>query len=652
MIVSLPLVSASGSDAAATARTEIWRDMNKGAIGSAAIAIMDNGKIVYSEGFGMADRELSIPVTKTTIFNIGSVSKVYAAAAIMLLVDEGKVDLDKPVTTYLPEFSMADKRFRDITVRMTLNHTSGIPGTTGANNFGYKFNQDVYQDTLANLAQSNLKHRPGEMAIYCNDGFTLAEMIVAKVSGQSFMEFLTTRIFTPLGLNNTGASVGQRLEKGVTPAMYFPPNAVVSEPLEVLSVLGAGGLSSSAEDLCRFVDLFSGENDPILTGKALAELTKEQPSEFHGKLRSPDVSLGLGWDVTDHEPYKSMGVKVLGKSGGTGTYTAQVFTAPEHRITVALLSTGKNGNAGVIADKVLAAYLADKGLMAKTAKALTVPVTAQPIPVELKVFEGYYSNGANITRLAVDLEQGTLTGYKVEGKTESPVLSAVYNSGYFHSGEKKLYFEAVGDKQYLIQHIAAFKADMIANEKIEPVSDPPQLAVNMDGQKWLRRNVQAFEGRMAAAGHVITSSIVKALPGYLDFGDITKIESPTFAAMPVKSFRDLSELRLIEKQGQMWAWTSGMIFMPADLAATLISGQTSHVITTTAYNEWLKVTENSALSFAKPAHGRVIVFAPDNAVLYDSAVDQGEVFAPAGSFVELAGHVGDSFQITATVIAE
>ena len=200
LLLFVQAASANGTittQAITTARTEIWKDLNTGAIGSAAIAIMDKGKVVYSEGFGMADREKSIPVNKKTIFDIGSVSKIYVATAIMVLVDEGKVALDAPASKYLPDFSMVDERYKDITVRMLLNHSSGLPGTTGENNFGFAFNQDVYKDTLDALASSQLKHRPGERSIYCNDGFTLAEMIVARVSGQSYLEFLQERLAVP-----------------------------------------------------------------------------------------------------------------------------------------------------------------------------------------------------------------------------------------------------------------------------------------------------------------------------------------------------------------------------------------------------------------------------------------------------------------------
>ncbi len=651
LLAGLPLAVASGSGGAGakvTARTEIWRDIGAGATGSAAVTIMDDGKIVYSEGFGMADREKGAPVDRHTIFNMGSVSKVYVATAIMLLVDEGKVDLDQPVTRYLPEFTMADERYKDITVRMTLNHTSGIPGTTGANNFGYAYNKDVYKDTLDALAQSNLKHRPGEMNPYCNDGFTLAEMIVARVSGQSFTDFLSERVFRPLGLNNTGPGVGMRQEtKTVKAAKYYPPGKLAAEPLEVLSVLAAGGLSASAEDLCRFADSFSGKGPQILSAKALAEIRKVQPPEFSGKLRGPDVSFGLGWDVTDHERYRVQGIKVLGKSGGTGTYTTMIFAVPDKRIAVAVIATGGQSNAVAIADKVLEAYLVDKGLMKKEAKAVTLPVQAQPVPAELKVFAGYYATGNALYKMALDLEKGALTVYNVEGKTETPVVTGVYNNGYFHTKGAMLYFMVSGDRRYFVKHDPAWMVDTIGGEKIEPAAAPVRLAAQVEGRKWLRRNAKPFEGSMGVGDYVVEGGLIDALPGYIDFAGVKRIESPLFAGMPIKSMRDLAELRLVERDGRLWVWCNGMLFMPVDLAATLEGDKTTGVIGADGFAEWLKVAEDSVLSFAMPAQGRVLVYDAAGAPLYDSVMDSGEVFAPAGGFVALVGSAGDAFTVMA-----
>lgn len=627
-----------------TARTEIWKDLNTGAIGSAAIAIMDKGKVVYSEGFGMADREKSIPVNKKTIFDIGSVSKIYVATAIMVLVDEGKVALDAPASKYLPDFSMVDERYKDITVRMLLNHSSGLPGTTGENNFGFAFNQDVYKDTLDALASSQLKHRPGESSIYCNDGFTLAEMIVARVSGQSYLEFLQERLFQPLALHNTGAGVGQRQPAlGGNIAKFYPPGKAFSEPLEVLSLLGAGGLSSSAEDLCRFVDTFSGKGPQILTAASLGEIKKEQPPSFRGKLRGPDIPWGLGWDVTTYEPYKANGIKVLGKGGNSSTYTAQVFTAPDLRISVAVVSTGRAGGALPIADKVLQAYLASNALLKLPAKPVTPPVKAQPIPLDLKRFEGFYANGNEVFQVSLDAPNGVMTLYN---NAKAPTLSAVYNNGFFYKDERKLYFEEIDKTSYLVLYVDAFKGDGIYLEKLASCETPQQLEIPIEGKKWLRRNVKAFEGTSSVPDHITESHVLPDLPGYIDFCGIKKVISPSFAGMAIQTSRDLTELHLIQKDNQFWARSGGSLFMPADLADLLSPGTTTHALNTNGYNQWFKIVTDSILRCEKSTQGRMIVFAPDNAVLFDSAVDTGDVFTPSGSFVEIAGAVGDAFKLT------
>ena len=227
--------------AVTTARSEIWQAINSGKCGSATAAIAVDGKVVYAEGFGMANREKDIPVDRDTLFNIGSISKVYVAAAIMLLVDDGRVELDRPVTDYLPGFRMADPRYKKITVRMTLNHVSGLPGTEGSNSFGFKYDDRIKQETITTLSRSHLKHAPGAMAVYCNDGFTLAEMIVERVSGKKYIDFLSERVLSPLGLRNTGMGVGEIKDKTV--ALYYDPKTGKPHPRETLSVLGAGGLS-------------------------------------------------------------------------------------------------------------------------------------------------------------------------------------------------------------------------------------------------------------------------------------------------------------------------------------------------------------------------------------------------------------------------
>ena len=175
------------------AREAVWKTITSGQGSSATVAVMDEGKIIYSEGFGAADRKSGRGVDRSTRFNIGSTSKMFVAVSVLLLVDEAKVSLDDPVVKYIPEFEMKDQRYRDITVRMLFNHSSGLPGSSFL--FGYEPEGDPHRMLLERMKDSNLKHDPGAVGIYCNDGFTLAEMIVERVSGQKFIKFLEKRVF-------------------------------------------------------------------------------------------------------------------------------------------------------------------------------------------------------------------------------------------------------------------------------------------------------------------------------------------------------------------------------------------------------------------------------------------------------------------------
>lgn len=652
MLACLPLASSAAenpslSDTKATARTEIWKAISSGKAGSASVAVMENGRLAYSEGFGMADRAQSVPVDINTLFNMGSISKVYCATAVMLLVDDGKVDLDKPVIAYLPEFTMADERYKDITVRMLLNHSSGLPGTVGPNSFGYEYHKDFYKDVLAILAQSHLKHRPGEMAPYTNDGFTLAEMVVAKVSGKSYIQFLKDRVFGPLALSKTGPSVGQRHEhKGEVAARYYVSSGK-SEPLEVLALWGSGGLSATPEDLCKFADSFSGAGPQILSQTSLAEMKRLQPSEFHHKLRSPGLSYGLGWDVTEHAEYKAT-LRVLGKSGGTGQYTSMLYTIPDKRISVAVIATGSESGAVEIADAVLGAYLADRGLYVKKAKEVKLPAKAQPIPADLAAYEGFYDTSSKLMHIKFDLPENHVAVYQVLNGQETPMLSLVYSDNYFHAGGHKYYFTKVAGRDYFIQYSQLFAADMVGGQKLATVTDPTELNLAVDNRQWLRRNAKAYEGSMVLDGYIITSRLLGRLPGYVDFAGTKKVETPASAGFAVNSIRDLTEVMLEDKDGITWAWVSGMLFTPADSAPALAGGDTAVTIGRDGYNEWLRVPVDAVLSFQPAKKGRVIVFNADGNPLYDNYTDgDSKLLAPAGSFVAVAGNPGDIFRVSA-----
>ena len=202
-----------------------------------------------------------------------------------------------------------------------------------------------------------------------------------------------------------------------------------------VSFLASGGLSSTAEELCRFVDSFSGHGRQILSSRALAEMHKNQPSAFWGKLPGPTISLGLGWDFTSLPNFAAAGVNVLGKSGGTGNYTSMVFTVPDKRISVAVIGAGRSGRAMEISLKVLDAYLLQKGILAGSAlqQPLSLPPAAEPIPESLLAYQGYYAgDGGSIFKLTLDMAGGSLTIASSEPDQPSPLMAATYNGGFFH----------------------------------------------------------------------------------------------------------------------------------------------------------------------------------------------------------------------------
>ncbi len=249
---------------------------------SVQYALIDNGKLTLSGQAGKNDMEGEQPLTKDTLYGIGSVSKMYATAAVMKLVDEGKVDLDAPVVNYVPDFKMKDGRYKRITPRMLLNHSSGLQGSTLSNAFLFNDNDTYSHDfLLQQLSNQSLKADPGAFSVYCNDGFTLAEILVERVSGMSFTEFLHQRFTEPLKMNHTKTPQDKwRDEKRA--GLYFP--AYQGQlPIESVNVIGTGGVSSTAEDMVRFSQLFMGQGKGILSDKVVKAMEQEEYKKECGR---------------------------------------------------------------------------------------------------------------------------------------------------------------------------------------------------------------------------------------------------------------------------------------------------------------------------------------------------------------------------------
>ncbi|KOY16635.1 beta-lactamase, partial [Paenibacillus xylanivorans] len=161
------------------------------------------------------------------------------------------MDLDVPVVNYIPDFKMKDNRYKQITSRMLLNHSSGLLGSSGSNATLYGDNDTYSHDTfLDQLAIQTLKADPGEYSVYCNDGFTLAEILVERVSGMGFTAFIHKYITEPLDMKHT--KTPQDVVDPVEMAGIYSPLYEGQLPQENYNIIATGGIYSTAEDLVKF----------------------------------------------------------------------------------------------------------------------------------------------------------------------------------------------------------------------------------------------------------------------------------------------------------------------------------------------------------------------------------------------------------------
>ncbi|MEZ7892660.1 MAG: serine hydrolase domain-containing protein [Candidatus Wallbacteria bacterium] len=638
-------------NAITAARETLWKAITNGQGTGATVAIMDHGRIVYSEGIGVTDRSKNSPVDKYTRFNIGSTSKMFVVAAVMLLVDDGRVNLDEPMAKYIPEFTMRDPRYKDITVRMLFNHSSGLPGTTTIT--GYETCDDTHKILIDSMKRAMLKHKPGAMSMYCNDGFTFAEILVERVSGIKYMDFLNKRVFKPLCMHNTGASTGELNPENA--ALYYDAKGL-KHPNEVMMVYGAGGLSSTAEDLCRFGYSFCDDANQLLSKNSLIEMRKTQPTEFSMKLRGPQMMQELGWEYVNNPYYGAKGVQVMSKGGNTTYNSTCLLVLPKEEISIGVIISG-TASGETLARPVLEGILKDKNIAEPKPKEVEKPLEAQKVSEDMLNYEGYYVSDAKLVMLKFDSEKKGFSLYSTDAaegskdgikSTETPIYTFIYNNGFFYDYKNKLKFYFVendGVKYIAASHIDTYDVDMVMFQKLEPVKNPPAMKIDLNGKTWLFKNIKPY----VTAGGIkpMHSNLIKDLPGYISFAGIKKIESADFASIAATAFRDQSELYLIENNGEIWAQASCFLLAPADKIKKVVSGINRIFIGLNNYNEWMKVEKGAILKFEAPEKGRIIVVKGDE-TLFDNYIDKNdELYTPEGSFIFFAGRTGDYFRIMA-----
>lgn len=343
---------------------------------------------------------------ETAMYGIGSTSKVVVSAAVMKLSEEGKIGLDRPLTEYLPEFEMEDGRYKAITPRMLLDHSSGIQGSTLNDAMLLGDNDTANHDQLlGRLKNQRLKADPGTIQVYCNDGFTLAELLVERVSGMDFTEYIGKEFAAPLGLSRFQTPQSPGLEERL--AAVYDRQTGARLPVEYANVIGSGGVYATAEDLCRFSEIFmDGRTDEarLLSSESLRAMeASAYDRELNPEGFLTTLSYGLGWDSVNTAPFSQYGIKALVKGGDTNYYHASLAVLPEEGISCAVLSSGGASVYNQLAvQEILMTYLDEIGRIERNDEAgfYGNEEDAEDVPKELTARSGWYA-GKDMIRVEI-----------------------------------------------------------------------------------------------------------------------------------------------------------------------------------------------------------------------------------------------------------
>jgi CubicO group peptidase (beta-lactamase class C family) len=404
---------------------------------SVSYAMTRHGELLAADALGHRGGPERKPVDLQCTYNVASISKIICAVAVLRLAERGKFDLDAPVVLYLPRLYMPDERYRRITLRHCLCHTSGLPGTQW---LGFSVSdlrdEHYYDDVYEYLSRSTLKADPGAYAVYCNDGFTLAEMTVAAVTGIPYGEYCSRNITEPIGAYSARLS-----------GMHSPEHPLVREegrPPELLSIRGGAGYTMNMPDLCKLGQLFLAPNG-VISEAAKREMTSPQGRTF---LRSDERTAyyGLGWDnVNFRDSDYALGQKVLLKTGNSFQFATIFYVIPKYDAVLAISETHDcRLDLGKLILRLFATAMLEKGT--------NLYACDVPVPEEIKnTYDGIYLTQNCVFSLRIEGAAADLLRVKAAGGGECVFKDLRWDGdGFVCETGQRFFFEEHEGERYLL----------------------------------------------------------------------------------------------------------------------------------------------------------------------------------------------------------
>lgn len=597
-------------------RLQVLEVLEKTNTPSATVVLVGRDGIVWSEAFGFVDKAARQRTNTDTLFCIGSCSKVIAAAAVMKLTERQLLALDAPIVEYLQDFSMASGGYDQVTVRMLLNHASGFPGTNYRNAFTASPHHEYLEETVRTLRELRLKHPPGEYSVYCNDGFTVAELLVQRVSGMPYTEFVTREILTPLGM------AGSRFAVEPFPPGSFAPayRGETRQVMEFINLYGSGGLYSSATDMSFFLRMLlnggAHAGHRILSSGSVDEMASNQTIRNSFRPGAKRDGYGLGWDGVMHDDFAAAGIIAWYKSGGTSAYSSFMIVLPEEGLAVFTSGASPAYSAPRVAEYVLSQALVDNGrvkefdLLPSTSRS-----SASPGEDLVNQLEGVYAYYAGVMRIekdgagglhVIDFENGDWS------RTPSPlVFDAEGSFADVRSPETSFRPLATGGQDYLIVRTPpGIGPGVVEVPFFQKMPLGPELSPAWKrrlGKRWLLVNEAASSLIFGLAAPTLRLSAIPGLPGYVVINSpssdtnnqlVDAARSNDVAEMclriPVANGRDLNDLRVVPSADGEWLKLGGYLFRPEASVPVLTTGAVNLAVKARDQGSWLKVDARAA----------------------------------------------------------
>ena len=369
-----------------------------------AVAIAINGKSFYNKAFGLSNLEFPLPNTSETIFECGSVSKQFTAAAILLLVQEGKLSLNDDVRKYVPELPQYDST---ITIQHLLNHTSGLKdwgalySLTGWPRTTRAYTQQLSFDIV--FRQKSLNFSPGSKYSYSNSNYVMLTLITERVSGKTLAEFTTEKFFKPLGMTKTQWRDNFREVVQGRAVAYSLRDGVFSLDMPFEDVHGPGGLLTTTADLLKW-NILLDTNEIFSTQIAQQRVTPGLLNDGSSSGYAAGLMIGE-WN----------GYNEISHSGSTAGYRAWLAWYPSKKLSVAILSNYAAFNPTAAGRAIASVFLGIPQISATVSESSQLSVQSAYEISNLNSFAGIYYSEEVESTYKIEVKEGALEVYRKAG---------------------------------------------------------------------------------------------------------------------------------------------------------------------------------------------------------------------------------------------